>query len=197
MSDDLIMDLALRVAKLERQVNDTLITGVVSEVQHRPYRVRVDYGTADVPQTTALLPVIVPRAASAIAWWPLEVGEAVLVISPGGNTRQGRVLPANYTETHPQPDDEPEQLMMAFGQGNQLTLNRTTGTLHLTLSGELEIDAPQKVRVNSATLECSGDILDQFDNNNHHMRAMRDTYDGHTHTGDNGGTTSAPQQAMG
>ena len=196
MTDELIMDLLERVAELERRLNDTLITGVVSEVQYRPYRVRVDYGTEEVPQTTALLPVIVPRAARAILWCPLDVGEAVMVISPNGNTAQGRVLPASYTRTHDQPDDQADRLMLEFGQGNRLVLNRKSGKLHLTLSGELEIDAPERLRVNSATLACSGDILDQFDGNTHHMRAMRDIYDDHTHTGDSGGQTSAPQQTM-
>ena len=196
MSDDLVMDLMARVAELERRLNDTVITGIVSEVQHKPYRARVNYGTPDAPQTTALLPVMVPRAAGAKLWWPLEAGEAVLVLSPGGDTQQGRVIPASYSQAQPQPDDRAGRLAIEFGGGNSLSLDRGSGKLTLTLKSEIEINAPNSLRVNSQVIECSGDVLDTADTNTASMRAMRATYDQHTHTGDNGGNTSTPHQGM-
>ena len=196
MSDDLVMDLMARIAELERRLNDTVITGIVSEVQHKPYRARVDYGTPDAPQTTALLPVMVTRAAAAKVWWPLEVGEAVLVLSPAGDTQQGRVIPASYSQAQPQPDEQAERLVIEFGGGNRLSLDRSSGKLTLTLKGDIEINAPDRLRVNSQVIECSGDVLDTADSNAASMRAMRATYDQHTHTGDNGGNTGAPHQGM-
>ena len=143
MSDDLTMDLAARVAELERRLHDTIIYGVVSQVQLKPYRVRVDYGTPDAPQTTALLPVMVSRAAAAMTWWPLENGESVMVISPNGNTQQGRVIPATYSESHSQPDDQPDRLWVEFGQGNRLSLDRAGGKLKLILTEEVELNIGQ------------------------------------------------------
>lgn len=197
MSDDLVMDAMARIAGLERRLDDTVITGIVSEVQNKPYRVRVNYGTPDAPLTTALLPVMVPRAAGAKVWWPLEVGEAVLVLSPGGDTQQGRVIPASYSQAQPQPDDQAERLVIEFGGGNSLSLDRDAGKLTLTLKGDIEINAPNRLRVNSQVIECSGDVLDTAGSNTASMRAMRATYDQHTHTGDNGGNTSTPHQGMG
>ena len=197
MSDDVVMDLMARVADLERRLDDTIITGIVSEVQHKPYRVRVNYGTPDTPQTTALLPVMVARAAAAKVWWPLEVGEAVLVLSPGGDTQQGRVIPASYSQAQTPPDDQAERLVIEFGAGNSLSLDRGNGNLTLTLTDDIEINAPNRLRVNSKVIECSGDVLDTADSNAASMRAMRATYDQHTHTGDNGGNTSTPHQGMG
>ena len=196
MSDDLVMDVMARIAELERRLNDTVITGIVSAVQRKPYRVRVDYGTPDAPQTTALLPVMVTRAATAKVWWPLEVGEAVLVLSPGGDTQQGRVIPASYSQVQPQADEQAERLAIEFGNGNSLSLDRDAGKLKLTLTGDVEINAPDRLRVNSQVIECSGDVLDTADSNAASLRAMRATYDQHTHTGDNGGNTSAPHQGM-
>ena len=196
MSDDVVMDLMRRIAELERRQNDTVIAGIVSEVQRKPYRVRVNYGTPDAPQTTALLPVMVTRAAAAKVWWPLEVGEAVLVLSPGGDTQQGRVIPASYSQAQPQPAEQAEKLAIEFGGGNSLSLDRSEGKLKLTLRGDIEINAPDRLRVNSRVIECSGDVLDTADSNAASMRAMRATYDRHTHTGDNGGRTSAPHQGM-
>ena len=196
MSDDVVMDLMARIAELERRLNDTVITGVVSEVQHKPYRVRVNYGTPDAPQTTALLPVMVTRAAAAKVWWPLEVGEAVLVLSPGGDMQQGRVIPASYSQEQPQPDDQEQRLSIEFGGGNSLSLDRGSGKLTLTLKGDIEINAPNRLRVNSKVIECSGDVLDTVNSNAASMRAMRATYDQHTHTGDDGGNTSTPHQGM-
>lgn len=191
-----MMDLLQRIADLERRLNDTVITGVVSEVQHKPYRARVNYGTPDAPQTTALLPVMVTRAAAAKVWWPLEVGEAVLVLSPGGDTQQGRVIPASYSQAQPQPDDQAAKLAIEFGSGNRLSLDRNAGKLTLTVTGDIELNAPSRLRVNSQVIECSGDVLDTADSNAASMRAMRTTYDQHTHTGDRGGNTSAPHQGM-
>ena len=197
MSDDLVMDAMARIAELERRLNDTVITGIVSAVQHQPYRARVNYGTPDAPQTTALLPIVVPRAAAAKVWWPVDVGEAVLVLSPGGDTQQGWVIPARYSQAQPQPDDQAEKLAIEFGGGNRLSLDHSSGKLKLTLKGDIEINAPKRLRVNSQVIECSGDVLDTADSNTASMRAMRATYDQHTHTDGNGGHTSAPHQGMG
>lgn len=77
--------------------------------------------------------------------------------------------------------------------------------VHLTRNG-IVIDGGGKpitltnaptVRMETAMLEVTGDIKDQCDAGGKTMVQMRATFDGHTHPGDSGGTTGAPNQSMG
>ena len=43
---------------------------------------------------TAWLPMLTQRAGPDLSWWPLEVGEQVVVLSPSGELAQGIVLGA-------------------------------------------------------------------------------------------------------
>ena len=45
-------------------------------------------------------------------------------------------------------------------------------------------------------LECTGEIKDRCNSDGRTMEDMRNIYDGHTHPGDSGGTTGAPNQVM-
>lgn len=63
--------------------------------------------------------------------------------------------------------------------------------------GSVEIKTNGLLRVEADRLECSGDIIDNADSNTVSVREMREIYDGHDHTGDDGGDTSKPRQLMG
>lgn len=148
-------DLAQRIADLERQLNNLAIDGVIADVQHNPYRVRVNYGSSDEPVLTDWLPVAVTRAANAITWWPLEVGEAVMVLSPNGDTTRGRVYPAEYTENNTQPDTNPDHMRINFGNGNSVVIDRATGKMNLIITNEVTIN----VGATTLTLKPDGTVL--------------------------------------
>ena len=89
-----MQQLLRRVADLERRTTMTVQLGRVTAVQRRPYRVQVDLGTEAQPVTTGWLHVVVQRAgASMLDFSPLDVGEGVLVLAPGGGSTMF-VLPA-------------------------------------------------------------------------------------------------------
>lgn len=56
--------------------------------------------------------------------------------------------------------------------------------------------ASTKIRAETPLFECTGEIKDLCDSSGSTMSAMRSTYNGHTHTGDSGGTTSEPGSLM-
>ncbi|MEK7784587.1 MAG: phage baseplate assembly protein V [Chloroflexota bacterium] len=60
----------------------------------------------------------------------------------------------------------------------------------------IEITAGTKIRMVTPLLECTGEIKDRCNSDGRTMEDMRNIYDGHTHPGDSGGTTGAPNQVM-
>ncbi|PND29703.1 baseplate assembly protein, partial [Achromobacter pulmonis] len=78
-------------------------------------------------------------------------------------------------------------------------------SVHLTRAGividgagkPVTITNAPKVRAETDLLECTGEIRDRCDSGGRAMSEMRETYDGHDHPGDSGGTTGKPNQGMG
>lgn len=74
--------------------------------------------------------------------------------------------------------------------------------IHLKRGNEIEIVSATKVIIDTPTLEvtgdieCEGDITDRINTNAESINDMRNTYNTHTHTGDDGGNTSVPHQLM-
>lgn len=60
----------------------------------------------------------------------------------------------------------------------------------------IEVTAATKVRMVTPLLEVTGEIKDRCDSDGMTMEDMRNTYNGHTHPGDSGGTTGTPNQGM-
>lgn len=68
--------------------------------------------------------------------------------------------------------------------------------IYLKEDGSIEIKTNGLLKIQADSLECSGDIIDNAATNTVSVREMREIYDGHDHTGDDGGNTSDPHQLM-
>ena len=67
----------------------------MAEVRPNPYRVVVNLGTEEAPVLTGPLEVLVPRSgASMVDFSPLDPGEGVLTLAPGGSDSVMYVLPS-------------------------------------------------------------------------------------------------------
>lgn len=92
---DVLSQVLRRLADLERRMALSIRVGRVAEVQVRPYRVRVNLGSADRPVVTGPLHVLIPRSGrSMVDFSPLDVDEGVLVLAPGGSDSIMFVLPS-------------------------------------------------------------------------------------------------------
>lgn len=95
MPQDVLAQLLRRIADLERRVASVVRIGRVAEVQDRPYRAIINIGSEDRPVLTPPLHVLVPRAGSSLVdFSPLDVGEGVLVLAPGGSDSVMFALPS-------------------------------------------------------------------------------------------------------
>lgn len=172
-SDDVLFDLIRRVSCLENNLSKVIMDGVVHGVQASPYRVKVNYGTADEEQLSAWLPVSVERSASASVWWPLEVGEAVTILSKNGNLDRGRVMRTRYTVDNPAPSDNLDLAQMAFGDGGFVEYDRATHKLRIILPEQATTELVSKAGIKfigdldvDGSINASGDITD-------HTRSMQ------------------------
>ena len=137
VSQDLNVELLRRVAALERRLEAIVRVGYVVAVEAEPYRVQVNVGSAARPILTGLVPVLVQRAGASVMHSPLSVGEAVLLVSPGGSEGVSFAVPALPTS----------RVAPAADQA-------APGTTYLT--GNLELTGDVVI---TGTLHAAGDVV--------------------------------------
>lgn len=89
-----------------------------------------------------------PESGGATSTWaPLSKGQIVGVINPGGDPRQGVLLRGGFSDANPPPSESLDENKFDFGG---VTITIGTG-------GNVVIDAPGKVVVNSPNIELGGE----------------------------------------
>lgn len=191
-------DVFQRLEELERKLAQMHVRGKVVEVDYERQRARVQYGKN---QTTGWLRWKPFRAGQAIVWWPLEVGEAVTVLSPGDLTL-GEILPSSYSEAYSAPSNDPDLFLIQFDNEAKLSYHRETkeltadlpegGTTVLkssggvTIVGDTVFDGNVSIKKNTTidgtthskgAVTCDADVSDETST----MQAMRNTYNEHDH----------------
>ncbi|MFW5499590.1 MULTISPECIES: phage baseplate assembly protein V [unclassified Maridesulfovibrio] len=134
-------DLSRAYADISRRLENTLRIGKICEADYGNARLRVKSG--DV--TTGWLPWITTRAGNDISWWAPELGEQVMVLSPGGDLAQGVVLPAIYQTASPACADRPTLDRHVYEDGAIIEYDKAAHRLYGYVPG-------------SALLECDHDI---------------------------------------
>lgn len=89
---------------------------------------------------------------------------------------------------------QPGEVALYTDEGDKIVLKR--GKLIEITTNTLVVKAATKVRFETPRVESTGDMIDTAGTNNRTLKGMRDQYNAHTHTGDSGGTTGAPNQGM-
>lgn len=138
-----IVELAARIAELERRFSGMMRHGTVEEIDSGKHRVRLKFGT-DVEGKPFLSPWI-PYAQIAGALKihvPPSVGQQFALMAPAGDWQQAVAIPFTWSNQNPSPSDEAEE--------NVLTL----GDVRMTLK-----DGRVEISVGSVTLELTGNGL--------------------------------------
>lgn len=129
---------SLSPTELLRRLENTVRLGTIAAVRHaKPARCRVKTGE----NTTDWLPWMTGRAGKDRTWWAPEVGEQAVVFSPGGNMGAGVVLPGCYSDSHPQPDDDPDVSCIEFEDGVRVEYNRARHVLSVNTPLLVELRA--------------------------------------------------------
>ncbi len=124
-------DLEFRVTELERLLANLLRVGTVEELDEAAARVKVRIGEI----LTAWLPWFTRRAGGDRDWWAPEPGEQVMVLSPGGDLAQGRVLPALNRAAYPAPAASRDKRRVECADGGFAEYDRATGAWTVSAEG--------------------------------------------------------------
>ncbi|MCP4102606.1 MAG: phage baseplate assembly protein V [Lentisphaerae bacterium] len=119
------------ITELQRNIANLVRIGTIAEADYTNAKVRVQIGEL----LTNWLDFISFRAALVKVWCPPEVGEQVLVISPGGDLAQGVVIPAIYQNTFPATSTTPTTTKLTFGDGAKLEYDSAAHHLQAILPG--------------------------------------------------------------
>ncbi|MEM7213254.1 MAG: phage baseplate assembly protein V [Pseudomonadota bacterium] len=125
------------LAEQDRRGRVGIQVGDVIETDYPNARIKVQLG--DLPSTW--LPWMITRAGGDRTWWAPEIGEQVVVAAPGGELDQAIVLGSLYQADHPAPANSPDIHRTEYSDGSFVEMNRGTGKLTISTTGDVEIIA--------------------------------------------------------
>lgn len=204
--EELIGDLQRRLANIIRR-------GIIHSVQPGGVpKCRVSIGEI----TTAWLPLCQGfSGTNRTDSNPYAVGDAVTVISEGGDLNNGRVFPGWNTGQMPVPEGSDDEHITRYGDGTEIRYDRAAHALTLTIAqggtykivGKGTLEGPVEItdtltvqgvtQINANTfiqgdLSASGELSDGKGT----LDRVRQVFDSHDHPGDSGGMTGKPNQKM-
>lgn len=142
--DDIQREMMIAIRDLQRRLNNILRPGRIVDVDPGMGRVKVRIGEGDIsdgakPLDTAWLPVLQQRAGETIDWDFPEIGEQVLVLSPGGEPGCGYVGHAIYSAAHAQPSKNSRVKIRKFSDGLECSYDQETHTLLISKPSDLNL----------------------------------------------------------
>lgn len=143
--NDPIQELFQRLEELERRVSQMVVRGKIKEVDAAKALAKVEYGKG---LATGWLPWKPIRTGKAIVWWMPEVGEGVTVISEG-DLVLGEIFPGSYHAGFKAPSDDPDLFLVQFGDGSEISHNRSNGTLTVINKGDINVTTDKNLTVNA------------------------------------------------
>ncbi len=119
------MDQGYTLAEIAKRIENIIRVGAVDQIDTSTAKVRVKSG--DI--LTNWLPWLTRKAGNNSEWWAPEVGEQVLILSPGGDLAQGIVLPSLYQDAHPAQSDNKNVYRQDFSNGDYIQHDQDSGQL--------------------------------------------------------------------
>lgn len=165
--------------------------GIVSQINPVLAQARVNFGDDD--STSFWLPILQTKTMKDKFYSIPDIGEQVACLMDE-NSEDGVILGAIYsTEDTPVVTSE-KQISLNLENNAQINIDKETNTLTVTfqninLNGNINHNG---VLINTDGISSQADITDKTSS----MQAMRDVYNPHTHTGNQGSPTSKPDGEM-
>lgn len=165
--------------------------GIVTNINPTLVQARVQFADDDV--LSYWLPILQQKTQKDKFYAIPDIGEHVACLMDE-NSEEGVILGAIYSALDDTPVSSKTQLMIKFEDESYINFNKETGILTLKFTGInviSDIDQTGTLK-NSAGIISAKDVYDKTSS----MQAMRDKYNPHTHTGNMGSPTSAPDKEM-
>lgn len=141
-----LVEIAARVAELERRIAGVMRHGVVAEVDPEKQRVRLDFGPSHGGEGKFLSPWV-PYAQFSGALkvhTPPTVGQQLTAMSPTGDFRQAVAIPLTHSDQNPSPSGAGDQNVVTYGNvtmtvADDLVEVRVGGALLKITSAEITV----------------------------------------------------------
>ena len=165
--------------------------GIVSQINPVLAQARVSF--EDDESTSFWLPVLQTKTLKDKFYAMPDIGEQVACLMDE-NSEDGVILGAIYSTEDVSTTQSEKQLSVNLEDGSYINADKENQTLTVAFSkmkliGNIEHEG---TFTNTAGIKSNADITDKTSS----MQAMRDTYNPHTHTGNQGSPTSAPNKTM-
>lgn len=165
--------------------------GIVSQID--PINVQARVSFEDDESTSFWLPVLQTKTLKDKFYAIPDIGEQVACLMDE-NSEDGVILGAIYSTEDISTTQSEKQLSVNLEDGSYINADKENQTLTVAFSkmkliGNIEHEG---TFTNTAGIKSNADITDKTSS----MQAMRDTYNPHTHTGNQGKATSAPNKTM-
>ena len=110
-----LVDLAARIAELERRVSGMMRHGTVEQVDPAKARVRLKFGEGDDgPFLSPWVPYAQVAGGLKIHTPPTK-GQQFTMMSPGGDWRQAVAVPMTWSDQNPSPSTAGDENVLTFG----------------------------------------------------------------------------------
>lgn len=165
--------------------------GKVTNINALTARARVQFADDDL--TSYWLPVMQNKTYKDRFYSMVDVGEQVVCLMDE-NCEDGVILGSIYTNLDDVPAISKEQHIARFEDGSFIEYNKEHQMLTIvakTLNIVADIVNTGKLE-NTDGIVSNSDIVDNISS----MQTIRDIYNSHTHTGNQGSSTSAPSEGM-
>ena len=165
--------------------------GIVTAINPLTAKARVEF--ADDNILSYWLPILQKKTLKDKFYSIVDVGEQVACLMDE-NSEDGVILGSIYTSLDEVPGISKDQHIAKFEDGSFIEFNRDTQMLTIvakTLNIIADVINTGKFE-NTDGIVSNSDITDKISS----MQSMRDTYNAHNHTGNQGSPTSNPNEAM-
>lgn len=165
--------------------------GIVTQIDPINVQARVSFGDDD--STSFWLPVMQTKTLKDKFYIMPDINEQVVCLMDE-NSEEGVILGAIYSSEDIPATQSELQYSMNLEDGSLVNADKETQTLtvvfsNIRLVGNIQHEG---TFTNTKGIKSDADITDKTSS----MQTMRDIYNGHTHTGNQGSPTSAPSEGM-
>jgi phage baseplate assembly protein V len=184
--------------------------GIVYEIDAKTARVRVIFPDLD-NMVSGWLPVVMPCTLED-RFYALPVKDSLVTCLMDENFEDGRVIGAIYSEADPPPVEDENKFVKLFADGTQIEYDKNLHKLTADIKGSADVIAENTVTLTCPTVNIASIVniegnvsmignvsitgpLETTDNitSGADVLAGGISLTGHTHPGDSGGATGAPQ----
>lgn len=165
--------------------------GIVSQINPQVVQARVKFG--DDESTSFWLPILQTKTMKDKFYVMPDIGEQVVCLMDE-NSEDGVVLGSIYSAEDTPVINTEKQIALNLENNSLINIDKETNTLTITfqninLNGNINHNG---MLINTSGIKSDSDISDKTSS----MQEMREIYNQHSHTGNQGNPTSSPKETM-